>query len=351
MASSGRFVQILQKITKGTSTGPKHGSLLSPLPSVKTLGSKPSGRANKGWLILSVAACLCGMATSRSWSLRPCLLLLYDRAFVSGSFRSALANRRWYYTSLAATWLWLGFLMHRSTLAAASVGFRPVSVGLPIALTELGVVTDYLKLAFWPHPLVFDYGSEILATKWLAVVPYAVIIGAILVGVAFAWRRSADGGISRLLVLFDSGAHLDGGANCGAADWRRAACICRWRRWSCSRHSWVYALGGRRAFVILGLMAVGLGGLTVQRNYDYRSELSIWKDTVARHPLSLAGTPISARHLCRNPDVCPRRSRIARRHYASSPAYAEAHNNLAIALAKMPGRESDAIAHAEEACV
>jgi len=24
------------------------------------------------------------------------------------------------------------------------------------ALTELRVVTDYLRLAFWPHPLVFD---------------------------------------------------------------------------------------------------------------------------------------------------------------------------------------------------
>jgi len=59
------------------------------------------------------------------------------------------------------------------------------------------VVADYLKLACWPHPLVFDYSSEILATSWLAVGPYAVIIGAILVGVAIAWRRSPMAGIPR----------------------------------------------------------------------------------------------------------------------------------------------------------
>ena len=69
------------------------------------------------WLILSVAACLCGMATKQVMVTAPVLVLLYDRAFVSGSFRSALAKRRWYYAGLAATWLWLGFLMHRSSQA------------------------------------------------------------------------------------------------------------------------------------------------------------------------------------------------------------------------------------------
>jgi len=145
---------------------------------------------SKWWLGLSVAACFCGMATKQVMVTAPVLVLLYDRAFVSGSFRSALANRRWYYASLAATWLWLGFLMHQSPLAAVSVGFQSGVGRLTYALTELRVVTEYLKLAFWPHPLVFDYGTEILATYPLTVVPYALILAAILVGVAFAWRRS-----------------------------------------------------------------------------------------------------------------------------------------------------------------
>jgi len=80
------------------------------------------------WLILSVTACLCGMATKQNMVTVPVLVLLSDRAFVSGSFRAALASRRWYYVSLAATWVWLGFLMHRSSLTAVSVGFHE-SVG------------------------------------------------------------------------------------------------------------------------------------------------------------------------------------------------------------------------------
>jgi len=37
------------------------------------------------WLILSVVACLCGMATKQVMVTAPVLVLLYDRAFVSGS--------------------------------------------------------------------------------------------------------------------------------------------------------------------------------------------------------------------------------------------------------------------------
>jgi hypothetical protein len=97
------------------------------------------------WLMLSVAACLCGMATKQVMVTAPVLVFCYDRAFVSGSFRSAWAKRRWYYVSLATTWIWLGFLMHRSSLAAAGVGFHAGVGWLTYALTELRVVTEYLQ--------------------------------------------------------------------------------------------------------------------------------------------------------------------------------------------------------------
>jgi len=41
------------------------------------------------------------------------------------------------------------------------VGFHQDVSWPTYALTELRVVIGYLKLAFWPHPLVFDYGPEI----------------------------------------------------------------------------------------------------------------------------------------------------------------------------------------------
>jgi tetratricopeptide (TPR) repeat protein len=41
---------------------------------------------------------------------------------------------------------------------------------------------------------------------------------------------------------------------------------------------------GRRAIWMTGMLAILLGGLTIERNRDYRSDLEIWTDTVAHCP-------------------------------------------------------------------
>jgi tetratricopeptide (TPR) repeat protein len=305
------------------------------------------GGSNR-WLCLSVVACLAGMATKQVMVTAPVLVLLYDRAFVSGSFRSALANRRWYYACLAATWLLLGFLQYRSSLAAVSVGFQAGVSWQTYALTELHVVTDYLKLAFWPHPLVFDYGMEILVADPLTVVPYAVIVAAILIGTALAWRRSPMAGFlgAWFFLILAPTSTVVPIAEQPMAESRvylpLAGVIVLVTLVS-------YALGQRRAFVVLGLVATGLGGLTVWRNHDYRSELSIWEDTVAR-------CPHTSRGYCTLGVVfanMPGRLADAIAHYETAlrlkPDYAEAHSDLANALAAMPGRSTDAIAHREAA--
>jgi hypothetical protein len=240
------------------------------------------------WLGLSVIACVCGMATKQIMVTAPVLVLLYDRAFVSGSFGSALANRRWYYASLAATWLLLGFLMHQSSLAAVSVGLQTDVSWPTYGLTELRVVTGYLKLALWPHPLVFDYGREILVTDPLAVAPYALIIVALLTSVVIAWRRSPMAGFLGcwfFLILAPTSTVVPIAAQ-PMAESRMylplAAVIVLVALWS-------YTLARRRVFVISGIVVVGLGLLAFQRNCDYRSELSIWEDTVARNPHTSRG--------------------------------------------------------------
>ena len=41
----------------------------------------------------------------------PLVVLLYDRAFLAGSFREAWRRRRGLYVGLAAAWLWLASLL------------------------------------------------------------------------------------------------------------------------------------------------------------------------------------------------------------------------------------------------
>jgi len=300
------------------------------------------------WLALSVAACLCGMATKQVMVTAPVLVLLYDRAFVSGSWRCALVNHRWYYAGLAATWLLLAFLMHRSSLAAAAVGFHEEVNWVTYALTELRVVTNYLKLACWPYPLVFDYGVEIMATGPWAVAPYALVMAAVLVGVAIAWRKSPMAGFIGVwffLILAPTSTVVPISEQ-PMAESRMylplAAVVLLVTLLS-------YVFGGRRAFVVLGLVAVGLGALTVRRNHDYRSELSIWEDTVARQPDSSRGLGSLGMALAKVPGQMP----AAIAHYEEAlrirPNYADGHNNFANALTKIPGRLPEAIAHYEEA--
>ena len=300
------------------------------------------------WLILSLAACFCGMATKQVMVTAPVLVLLYDRAFVSGSFRSALANRRWYYLGLAASWSWLGFLMHRSSLAAVGVGFSEEVSWLTYALTELRVVTGYLKLAIWPHPLVFDYGTEILATDPLTVVPYALIVAAILVGVAIAWRRSPMAGFLGawfflILAPTSTVVPITKQPMAESRVYLPLAAV------AVLVTLLSYALGRRRAFVALGLVAAGLGALTVGRNHDYRSELSIWEDTVARHPHTSRGHSNLGMVLADMPGRMPEAVAQCEEALRINPTYAEAQSKLGRALAQMPGRMPDAIAQFTEA--
>ena len=300
------------------------------------------------WSILSVTACLCGMATKEVMVTAPVLVLFYDRAFVSGSFQSALAKKRWFYASLAAAWIWLGFLMHRSSLAAASVGFHEGVSWSTYALTELRAVTDYLKLAFWPHPLVFDYGSEILLTDPLAAAPYALIIFAILVGVVIAWRRSPMAGFlgAWFVLILAPTSTVVPIAEQPMAESRMylplAAVVV-------ALTLLIYGLGRRKAFAIIGIAAIGLGALTVRRNHDYRSEQRIWEDSLTWQPHTSRGHYNLGVALAKIPD----RLSDAIAHYDEAlrlkPDFPEAHNNLANALKKIPGRLTDAIAHYEAA--
>jgi len=47
---------------------------------------------------------------------------------------------------------------------------------------------------------------------------------------------------------------------------------------------WLYVMAGRRSVAAILLLAAGMGWLTWQRNEVYRSEWSLWNDTLAKCP-------------------------------------------------------------------
>lgn len=300
------------------------------------------------WPVASIIACVCGMGTKEVMVTAPVVVLLYDRAFVSESFGQALVRRRWYYSGLFSTWIFLAVLLVQLRWDVVAVGFQQRVSWWRYAMTEAQVVVSYLKLAFWPHPLVFDYGAEMLQEKLTTRVPYVAGILLLLVGTAWAWRRSKPVGflLVTFFILLSPTSSVVPVAEQPMAENRMylplatiitlvVLGVSRWAK--------------REALVGLGTVAVGLGVLTFVRNHDYRSAISIWEDSLAKRPLNSRGHNNFAALLNESPD----RKAEAMGHFRESlrlkPDYAVAHNNFGTALAAEPGRRAEAIAHYEEA--
>ena len=261
------------------------------------------------WLGASVASCLLGMSAKETVVSAPLLVWLYDRTFLAGSFRNAWRTRRAFYAGLAATWLLLAWLVLGTHDRGGSAGFDlPVSTWRYL-LTQCGGVVLYLKLACWPKPLVFDYGSAAV-TGLAAVWWQALLLVALDAATVAAIVRRSPWGVAGALffaVLAPSSSFVPV-ATQTLAEHRMylplAAIIIpvvlvAWRRL------------GTPALILGAALAAVLAALTLTRNHTYRSAVALWRDTVRKVPGS-----------------------------------ARAHNNLAYALLQV-GQAGEALPHAQ----
>jgi len=314
--------------------GARNGSQLSTL--------------NSGlWLSASLLACFLGATTKEIIVTAPVMVLLYDRTFVAGSFREAWRQRWRYYLGLAGTWLLLARLM--TGLTQRGVGFDHTVNWWNYALTSCRSVGLYLKLAIWPHPLVFDYGTNTIVVQHAAeIAPYALLLAGLLVGTAIAlWRWPVVGfaGVWLFLILAPTSSVVPIALSPMAEHrmYLPLASVVALVVLGLDR------LMGRRSLILFAAMAVGLGWLSVRRNEDYRSEVAMLSDTAAKCPdnervrynYGLALSHIAGRE----------RDAIAEYQAALriDPDYIDAHNNLGNALSQIPGRLPDAMAEYQAA--
>ena len=142
---------------------------------------------SRGWTVAAIVFCALGMGTKEPmvtapifvalwiWILRPDLRLM-------GAARTLLV-------SLAATVV--------IVVALAAIEARTVSAGFGVKgwtwwsylQTQAGVIGHYVRLAFWPRPLVFQYGW--LPTSLAEVLPQFVLLASLavatLVAIAKRW--------------------------------------------------------------------------------------------------------------------------------------------------------------------
>ena len=343
------------------------------------------------WYVAAVAACVLAVGSKETALSAPLVVMLYDRVFLSASWREVFQRRGPLYLGLALSWLVILAMLPYGGEGSKLFGEDGAFILYPLA--QPGVIAHYLKLCLWPTTLVFDYGFYRPETAW-QIIPYLVLIGALCVAVIDAFRyRPWLGflGVWFFAILAPSSSFIPLLQQTGA-DKRMylplAAVVTGVVLGGFLAAQWLvrHGLASPRAMRVGGsalvlLVAVVLGLLTVRRNVDYRSTLSIWQDTVAKLPnsprahgnlgLALASTghldealaeyrkaldlvPNYAAAYNDIGNVLMRRGRVneAIPNYEQAlklmPEYESAHNNMGNILLSM-GRINEAIAHFQKA--
>jgi tetratricopeptide (TPR) repeat protein len=290
------------------------------------------------WNLLCVLFCLLGMGVKQVMVTAPVVLLAYDRTFAAGSFGGALRLRWRLYLGLALTWL---------PLLGLGAGMRDPGVGFALGyawwaygLTECWVVTHYILLAFWPHPLVFDYGTDIVARVGEALPWLCVLVALLGVSLIAFMRRTAIGfAAAWFFAILAPSSSIVPVAFAPMAESRMylpLAAVVTVLVAGC------YAWMGRRSLWLFAGAALALGIGARIRNHDYRSEVSIWSDTVAKRPSNPRA------HLALGSALAVAdRNEEAREQFAATlridPGDFEARRNLGYALYRL-GRPAEALA-------
>ncbi len=310
------------------------------------------------WYAAAVAACGLAMGSKETAISAPLVGLLYDRVFLSPSWRE-LFRRRWgLYLGLAATWAVVLIMLPRGYegVAVFAVPKNPATMrllgegchnyrALDYALAQFGVIDHYLRLSCWPHPLVVDYGLYTPQTAW-QIVPYALLIGGLLAATLAAFRYQpwlGFLGVWFFAILAPSSSVVPLFQQIAAE-----------KRMYLPLAAVVAGVvlggyvGGRRlvagglisppaarltAICLVTLAGLVLAALTFHRNAAYHTVVSIWADAVARMPENARAHNnfgLGWVNLGRLDEA------IAQYHKALelAPDYEIAHNNLGVALAK-----------------
>jgi len=249
-------------------------------------GAQGRTTARRAWAFLAIAACWLGMGSKEIMYCAPLLVVLYDRTFLSGTFGAALRRHGKVHAALWCSLLFLALLLYASGSRGGTVGFH-AGVGVwPYLQSQCHSLVHYLRLSFWPSPLIFDYGTQWFS-GW-AVVPDCLLL-LLLLGLTLAglprgrWPRAAFLGAAFFLILAPTSSIVPGNRQTSAEHrmYLPLACVI------VLAVAGIVRAAGRRergAALALCLLAVPLGAATVRRNRDYRSAEALYRDVEAKLP-------------------------------------------------------------------
>jgi tetratricopeptide (TPR) repeat protein len=315
--------------------------------------------ARRVWLSLSVICCFLGMATKEVMASAPVIVFLYDRTFLSGSFGEAWRRRRQWYLALAATWIPLGWLvLGTGGDRGGTSGFGLGVSWWTYAGTQFPAIVHYLRLAIWPRPLVFYYPvqwSQPLGLELPCLLAVLALVGGSLgafFGGEFVQPESggdrvgarAFGFLGLWFFAILAPTSLVPGMSQTLAEHRMYLALAPVIiAGVLAAQAWI----GNRVLCLFLAVAVGFGIMTARRNLNYRNDLTLWSDTVAKSP----GSPYVQSNLglvLASAGRLPEAIAHFKQALQLNPSYAEAQNNLGLALAGT-GDLPEAVVHYQKA--
>lgn len=254
------------------------------------------------WYAGAVASAFLGAATKEVIVTAPMVALLYDRAFLSSSWRAVVGKRWLFYLTLAASWGVVAWVLIATRFHANSAGF--VVNGFTwwsYLLTQPGVIFHYLKMTVWPTELALDYGwpaAQGVGDVWLAgslvLALLAATVWAILEHPQLGFLPAAfflilaptSSFVPILDACFDHRMYLALAPLVVGFVLIGFSIVARWRvRRVTSGWTSSFALAWSPAAAV-AILCVALAAVTIARNEDFRTEEGIWRDTVQKRPLN-----------------------------------------------------------------
>jgi tetratricopeptide (TPR) repeat protein len=252
------------------------------------------------WEAASVVACASGMLCKETMVVAPLVVAGYDRAFLFGSVRDAWRQRRWLYSGLAASWAVLAWTLWNgprsgSAGSNADAGLVQITSASTYLLNQIVMVAHYLKLALWPFPpsgFVLDYGLPRSLSASDVVLP-AVVLALVVAGAIAVFLRGNRPSVgflagSFIVTLAPASSvipiHTEVGAErrmyvpmMALAVLAVLAAMALWRKYAS-------ATSQKAGVAAAACVCAGLAIVTVQRNAEYGSGLTIWQSVVDRWP-------------------------------------------------------------------
>jgi Flp pilus assembly protein TadD len=326
-------------------------------------GLSANVRGERLWNAAAIASCALGMASKESIVTAPLMVLLYDRAYLYGSFKRAVMARRALYGGLAATGLLLAWLIWEGPRSEAT-GFTTGLSSWTYLLNQSVIITEYLRRAIWPRSLVFDYG-ETLPLSFGDVALAFAFIAALVAAALWTWiARPRIGylGIWFFVTLAPTSSIIPILTEVGedrrmylpmaaltvlavtGAFYLRDRLAGAWEATGRSARKADAAVAAAVGAVCLALMLT-----TISRNREYQSGRTLWQTTVERWPSARAHRNVAAylivdgrldeaiSHLRQTVETHPEARYVLGSQLLAMQRFAEAETELQAYLRAVPG--------------